>query len=391
MRFRFPDERNLRENTARAALRRRIDDWWLAFTREAPRLEAHFSKGENLDVPGFMGVHFQPLDARLMWEFGPPLAEGRHRLVITPEGQQFLRPLVDELLARAPKGTGFEFHSHRPAVPLESAKAIVKGRTGLGLEGWSVYATPNDAFGVDLTFLAPLGVASSEKARHAALVAAEVLLGEGVFDASIDAVEVSAGSMSGEVPVKLESLAAEVHALLEKKRSELPAVESFESREDKKGWVLEREPDEAPEYPRQTDLYVATTSFLAPSARVQSGRPFSSQRFSRDGVTFCYVKLDGIEGLGPEGFQDRGDIQEALDLALIEPKLGATIGGGTGLLYSYVELALRDVEKALPTIIQTLRAGHVPKRTWLLFHDSSLHAEWVGIWDDTPAPPLLPE
>ena len=39
-------------------------------------------------------------------------------------------------------------------------------------------------------------------------------------------------------------------------------------------------------------------------------------------------------------------------------------------------------------LCRCLREQNVPKRTWLLFHDSDCQAEWVGIWDDAPAPPI---
>lgn len=38
-----------------------------------------------------------------------------------------------------------------------------------------------------------------------------------------------------------------------------------------------------------------------------------------------------------------------------------------------------------------LSDGHLPKRTWLLFHDVDLAAQWYGLYDDTPDPPLNEE
>ena len=35
-----------------------------------------------------------------------------------------------------------------------------------------------------------------------------------------------------------------------------------------------------------------------------------------------------------------------------------------------------------------LRAGHLPERTWLLYHDSELRFQRRGLYDDTPAPPM---
>ena len=72
----------------------------------------------------------------------------------------------------------------------------------------------------------------------------------------------------------------------------------------------------------------------------------------------------------------------------LEPlKLGGQIGGGTGLRYSYVDLALTNVEGAMDALIPVLRAANLPRRTWLLFFDADLGDEWIPIWDDAPPPP----
>ena len=48
-----------------------------------------------------------------------------------------------------------------------------------------------------------------------------------------------------------------------------------------------------------------------------------------------------------------------------------------------------DVESAWDSIRLVLSKGGLPKRTWLLFHDADLAAQWYGVYDDTPDPPLI--
>jgi len=43
-----------------------------------------------------------------------------------------------------------------------------------------------------------------------------------------------------------------------------------------------------------------------------------------------------------------------------------------------------------PQIDASFRAGHLPERTWLLFHDSDVRFQWRGLYNDTPEPPLSP-
>ena len=68
-------------------------------------------------------------------------------------------------------------------------------------------------------------------------------------------------------------------------------------------------------------------------------------------------------------------------------EVGCYVGGGTGLRYSYLDLALTDVARAV-VIMRVLREGNIPKRTWIQFFDTDLQTEWVGIWDDAPPPPM---
>lgn len=59
-----------------------------------------------------------------------------------------------------------------------------------------------------------------------------------------------------------------------------------------------------------------------------------------------------------------------------------------GLQHSYVELALSSTDEAWKLIRTVLRDGGLPRRTWPLFHDDELRGQWLGLYDDTPAPPM---
>jgi hypothetical protein len=99
------------------------------------------------------------------------------------------------------------------------------------------------------------------------------------------------------------------------------------------------------------------------------------------------VKLDGKQGLGDSEFGDKSEIEDAIDAVLGPKSLGCHIGGGTGLRYSYVDVALSKLEEGIEVIRKRLQKGMVPNRAWIQFFDSDLASEWVGVYDDTPAPP----
>jgi hypothetical protein len=119
-----------------------------------------------------------------------------------------------------------------------------------------------------------------------------------------------------------------------------------------------------------------------------SGSLFHSASHSRCGETFGYVKIDGAAGLPVEcQFHERGEIEDAINAALRPLKLGCVIGGGTGLRYSYIDLALTDLRAGVNLVREVLQQNRLPLRTWVSFFDDDLGREWVGIHDETPAPP----
>ena len=148
-----------------------INHWWIAFTAILPELEATFEGGGSFDIASFMHTHLHNIDTRLMWEFGPAAGGTGHRLVITPETERHLRPLVDEILRRAPSHPGWEFYSHRPAEGFEFAVVKVKQRTGADISLFAVRATRGALNAIDLTWILPEGRAPTAELEQAAFLA----------------------------------------------------------------------------------------------------------------------------------------------------------------------------------------------------------------------------
>jgi hypothetical protein len=118
------------------------------------------------------------------------------------------------------------------------------------------------------------------------------------------------------------------------------------------------------------------------------GGIFSSACHSRCGETFCYLKIDGAQGLDRSQFHDRAEIEEAINAALAREEAGCCFGGGTGLRYSYIDLALTDLARGAEIVRRVLLSGGIPKRTWIQFFDDELAHEWIGIHADAPEPPM---
>jgi hypothetical protein len=150
--------------------------------------------------------------------------------------------------------------------------------------------------------------------------------------------------------------------------------------------MFELEPEVQYDYAAQDDLAIATT--LAPELLkcFLRGQPFSCARFSRFGERFCYLKLDGDGERSEPRLLARRALEDALSEALPNAGAGAVIGNGLGIRYAYVDLALANLDAAVLRALEVARKCGVPRRSWLLFCDGDLAAEWVGVWPDTPPP-----
>ena len=392
MRWRFVEGLGAEEAEARQATADLIDRWWDAFAGKAADLNVMFGGGQAFDLPAWMSDHLGAVHPHLMWEYGPAVHGPGHRLVITPESRYHLAPLVDEILGRAPRIEGWEFHPHRLPESLEHAEAIVNARTGGTLRDVTVAVSTGDHHLIDLEF-----TASGARAEHDAFIATEALLGEATLNTWIGEITTTnpkrrlglrRGRDTPAQRIPIAGLANAVERHRDSILSEVAEIPHAEWPGEGTEWSLfQVTADQSDDYPGRADLVTGLTLDPALWKASLAGR-FDSSRFSRSGETFCYVKIDGTDGLTGSEFEDRGAIEDALDEMLRSGGLGCVIGAGTGLRYSYVDLALTDLDAGLSAARARLAQGAVPRRSWIQFLDMEWAREWIGIHPDTPTPPL---
>lgn len=373
-----------RAELGRQLVESRIEQWWRDFAARAREIDDLFAQRSSWDLPSWMQSTLQGVHPELMWEYGPGV-QGGHRLVITPEAQHRLRPLVERILEAAPQLEGWEFYGHRLREEAGMLKPSVSGRTGAELLLTGAAVERGELNRVDLRFSAPKAVLAGNRdlALSQAFVAAETLLGERFLDEWIGAIDVADRL---EQPILLPGLADHTDRLVDRIVEGLPAEPYFRRMDDLSWSALKLEPESRPDYPEQTDLVAAITGDIELWKACRDGL-FSSRRFSRHEETFCYLKIDGAEGLAGSRFRDRGEIEDALRDALGADGLGGPIGGGTGLRYSYIDLAILETERAVPVIQRVLQTNGIPRRTWIMFFDADLVSEWIRVRPDTPEPP----
>lgn len=366
-------------------LTRKIDAWWAEFTARTGVLRDVFARRRKWDLPSWMQKHLQAINEYLMWEFGPAIHGNGHRLVITPEWRRHLRPLVRQILAKAPRLDGWEFYAYRLPEDFDMAEQTVKARTGGSIARTLFRASVNEINKINLLFLSrDYGSADNQQARNDVFVATETLLGEEVLDRWIGAIDVAPLDHGREEPQGIRDLKTGVDRLIEEVKSSLLDVPCFQVAENMTWTARQSTPDEADDYPGQSDLVVGIAMLDPMWLNAHRNESFDSVRFSRHGETFCYVKIDGLEG---SRFGDKSEIVNAVDEALTAAEVGCYVGGGTGLRYIYFDLALIDVGRGVEIVRRILRDGKISRRSWILYFDTDLQTEWIGIWDDAPPPP----
>jgi hypothetical protein len=402
MRWRFYNTSDSREVVEHQVMLDKIDAWWREFATKTDDLAALFSQQQQWDLPEWMLQHLNAIHPDLMWEYGPAVDCEGHRLVITPEAAHHLRPLVSTIIERAPAISGWEFYAYRQPGDVEEAVATVAGRTGGDLSDVMVRVQRGEHHRIDLCFHTPHAKhREDEQAMNDAFVATETLLGEECLDRWIGLVEVEPMAKKTGVfgmfrskeakPVgliPLERLHDTVTSVMESIREQLPPTPHCDWTKDAEWTLWELTPPSMDDCPEQRDLFVARSPNPGAWTAAHSSDLFYSGRFTRCGETFCYVKIDGSEALDATHFADKAEIEDALDEVLVPARLGCQIGGGTGQCYSYIDLALIDLDRGLDAVCQRLRQGNVPKQTWIQFFDTDLVCEWIGIYDDTPPPPM---
>ncbi|MCU0880329.1 MAG: hypothetical protein MUF06_21370 [Pirellulaceae bacterium] len=392
MRWLFADPTNVAEMDHRNRTLGAIDAWWRSFQAKTTDLDALFHRRSEWDLAGWMHDSLGAVHSGMMWEFGRAIKQPGHRLVITPEMRRWLRPVVRTLFERAPTIRGWEFYPHRLAEDVPQTILAVEARTGVNITGAVVAANIAPARKIDLWFDFPAQPGLPEQAaRNAAFVATETLMGEQVLDTWIGGISLlSDDSSRNHRPLPMERAQATVGALIQSIHDQLPTQKLAEVAKESPEWSsVTLEPEEQREdYVGRTDLIAATVLDIEMFRAAHTGMIFTSACHSRMGEWFVYLKLDALEVPNEERVDFRAEFEDALDPALLEAGAGCVIGGGSGLRYSYIDLALSNIQQAVPIIRRVLAAGRAPLHSWIQFFDDDLAAEWIGIYAHTP-PPLL--
>jgi len=139
-------------------------------------------------------------------------------------------------------------------------------------------------------------------------------------------------------------------------------------------------PKELNDYPDRMDLFVAVTMNTSLWSAAHGSGSFFSERFSRHGEICFSRKLNSRNGFDGEIWSVRGELKDTINDVLILLALGCVIRGGTGRTYSYIDLALTNVDEAFKKL---------HKHACLHFGSAYKLGNRIGAWPNFPAPPMI--
>jgi hypothetical protein len=130
----------------------------------------------------------------------------------------------------------------------------------------------------------------------------------------------------------------------------------------------------------QDDLVLCSTLLPEMMKCFLQKDPFSSCRFSRHGELFVYLKYLGSQTSDSEmRLAERMSLEDALNRALVPGAMGCVVGAGLGTRHGYIDLALTELEHAIPLVRLVWQRWGGEGCAWLQFCDSERQHHWVAI------------
>ena len=286
-------------------------------------------------------------------------------------------------------------NSARFAAPLPCEAALCQVRRQSGLDFSKARARVGFARGhlLEVVVYLPGGNGNTLESEAADELVLR-LVGEELFERWIGSVTATPTVRGGLLTVLNESAeersAQPIELLLDSVRAaiaglRLGLVEPALGTDTADWFAFELSPEPAVDYAAQDDLVFCCTRVPELKKSFLCGEPFFSGRFTVSGGLFTYLKYDTRATSTEARLAERSKF-ERLVQQILTKRDGAMVGVGLGVRYGYIDLLLADPDCARQRLLPELRALGISKRSWLLFCDFELQAEYLPVHADSPEP-----
>lgn len=361
-----------------------IDAFWNDFKKFETTLTLALEnmKGEsgkaNSDIlTSWMKEHLDNIDPAIEYEFGPAPGKNGYKLDFSAGGHDEIAQICKLLVSKAPKMPKWTFAAYRRPLPVGDIAAGFKGRTGrdpLQMEA-AVNISPKNL--VDVTFTSPEFENDEGDNGQACMIFSDLSIGEENDDTWLGIITPKKGALMGQFNC---AASAEGYA------------KAFEGA---KKAILESLPKEP--YFKQADLgkwqelkFAKTRTVMkTPLAKLgdtlADGGRFHNVQFSKCGEKFAYLKIPKAKELKTVDKLD--PLKDELDKELKKVQAGCVFGTGVGTPdTAFFDVALVDLDKAVPVLKSFCAAHNFAPETALRFYDCEWRNEWVAMSDKTTKP-----
>ncbi|MDX2105260.1 MAG: hypothetical protein SFY67_02560 [Candidatus Melainabacteria bacterium] len=394
-----------------------IEKWWQDFEKIVvtkwiksvdKSAEAALEVADYSDFTDVVRESLHAINPNIMWEFHNK-PNDYHEFVCTVEDNYSDGAVVQTMVRMSPKLEGWRILTHRPPVEFDALQIYLQQTAGLEIpQDIRVSWTKSHINRIMLGYHSSHFTNDLSKDLTLLLKLTSAVLGEEMFEKWIDRV---APLKPVSIPVRMlnqligkeNPISFQLNVLLEQCNkiknqilNSLPNNYFYEllpsyEQEDAPCYIWHRKPDEdnVPARRKRRLIYAFLEQSLLQATL--SGLYFHSTSHSKLNETFCYVEITDFDMGLKDSLDKRDDIALRIDNALRSSQLGCIFGVGSGIDSCYVDLALRNVEKAIPILREIATEKNLPETSWLFFYDSNLQDEWVGLHKSTKAPPVVEE
>lgn len=399
MRWRYLYDKHDLDFQKREASLSLIGAFWSAFQKDRTLWEGiRHGKPDTAGCASWMEEHLHSINPNLMWEVAV-LPDKGLLLVISPEDRVELRSLVSSIIDRAPLLDGWKFGAYRLSEEPSLIETAYEGRTGerfLKNLAFKLEKTENNQINL-IVHSSDFKTANAPNDMARSLSLATITLGEEKMEKWIGMVLSSGqpgrlsklfnifGRKDFDEVVPPQGLLKEVEFVIKEIISTLPeCVLAEKFAPDNCEWsVLSVRLPEKPTSENVPERLTFNT--FRPAIFTAISRStwfFSSERFSRCGETFCYIKCK--QNSSDEFFRDK--LHDAIDKTLRQSKMGCVIGGGVGPAHIFIDMAITNIDECIESLRDECKRLDAPPETWLLFYDTHWRSEWVGLHPKSISP-----
>ncbi len=375
----YPPEVRLKEKTIE-----HIDMFWTDFKKSESQLALALDnmRGEsgkaNSDmVTSWMKEHLEYVDPAIEYEFGPIRGQQGHKLDFSTGGRDEVMPICKTLVAKAPKLPGWKFSAYRQALPLDSIAGGFKGRAGRDILPFEVSVNVAPQNKLDVIFVSPEFENDEEDNAKASRIISDLILGEENDDTWLGMITPKKGALMGQFVCAANADA--YLKLFEAKKKEILASLP------KTPYYKIADLGKAEEVHFGTKRNTMKTPLKKLGETLGAGGRFHSTQFSKCGDRFAYLKISKSKDF--KTLEQLEPLQKELDAELKKAGAGCVFGIGLELPdTAYFDLALVDLEKAIPVLKSFSEKHKFSHESALRFYDADWMNEWVGMFEDTKKP-----